>query len=89
MEQEKDKIHDGESSRPFQFVCRLVSVDVSGCKLTSTAIRHLATLTGPTLRDVDISCSKVEFAVLRKKEEIFYLTTHSTLYLRLYGVRPW
>ncbi|XP_041356528.1 uncharacterized protein LOC121373819 [Gigantopelta aegis] len=43
-----------------KFLCRLVSVDVSGCNLTSTAVRHLTTLTGPTLREVDISCSKID-----------------------------
>ncbi|XP_060081195.1 F-box and leucine-rich repeat protein 13-like [Ylistrum balloti] len=35
--------------------CALISVDVSCTTLTSTAVRHLATLTGPTLKHVNIS----------------------------------
>ncbi|XP_033725044.1 papilin-like [Pecten maximus] len=38
-----------------RYDCSLISVDISGTTLTSTAVRHLATLTGPTLRHVNIS----------------------------------
>ncbi|XP_069113876.1 serine-rich adhesin for platelets-like [Argopecten irradians] len=40
---------------PDRFDCSLVSVDISCTTLSSTAIRHLATLTGPTLQHVNIS----------------------------------
>ncbi|KAL3885402.1 hypothetical protein ACJMK2_025465 [Sinanodonta woodiana] len=45
------------SVRPvMDYECHLVSVDISGCrKLTNTAIRHLCTLSGPTLKSVNIS----------------------------------
>ncbi|XP_064604520.1 uncharacterized protein LOC135469839 [Liolophura sinensis] len=53
----------GRSS--VEYPCRLTSVDVSGCRsLTSTVVRHLATLTGPTLRSVNLSCVQVDCMAL-------------------------
>ncbi|KAJ8313411.1 hypothetical protein KUTeg_009039 [Tegillarca granosa] len=47
------------------YECGLVSVDVSGCRnLTSTAIRHLCTMCGPCLRNINISCTEIDCMAL-------------------------
>ncbi|KAK7497775.1 hypothetical protein BaRGS_00010909 [Batillaria attramentaria] len=45
--------------------CSLVSIDVSGCSnFSSTGVRHLCSLTGPTLQNVNISCTQADFTAL-------------------------
>ncbi|KAK3595456.1 hypothetical protein CHS0354_003448 [Potamilus streckersoni] len=49
----------------LDYECHLVSVDISGCrKLTSTAIRHLCTLCGPTLKSINISWIQADCTAL-------------------------
>ncbi|OWF35272.1 uncharacterized protein LOC110443129 [Mizuhopecten yessoensis] len=47
-----------------RYDCALISVDISCTTLTSTAVRHLATLTGPTLKHVNISWTAADTLAL-------------------------
>ena len=45
-----------------RYTCHLSSIDLSSCrKFTSTGLRHLTSLCGPSLRHVNISFTKVTY----------------------------
>lgn len=47
------------------YECSLISVDVSGCPgITATAVRHLTSLTGPTLKNVNLSWTSINLIAI-------------------------
>ena len=53
------------------YPCQLSHIDVSGCRvLTSSGIRYLTTLCGPTLQHVNISYTEVSTITLYIRESL-------------------
>ncbi|OPL21425.1 hypothetical protein AM593_05783, partial [Mytilus galloprovincialis] len=54
LQKEREFTPSHDTSHHYE--CSLISVDVSGCRgITATAVRHLTSLTGPTLKNVNLS----------------------------------
>ncbi|CAG2186128.1 unnamed protein product [Mytilus edulis] len=63
LQKEREFTPSHDTSHHYE--CSLISVDVSGCRgITATAVRHLTSLTGPTLKNVNLSWTSINLIAI-------------------------
>ncbi|CAC5357286.1 unnamed protein product [Mytilus coruscus] len=63
LQKEREFTPSHDTSHHYE--CSLISVDVSGCRgITATAVRHLTSLTGPSLKNVNLSWTSINLIAI-------------------------